>query len=475
MNLTRLLILWVVLGACWAGAEAAEPGGRGSGLSAPRPVVEAEEDVYRFAPANNGAGPLWCHNSTCLVRIGPEVFASGLETLPAFKPLNNCRWLLFRRGSHGWEQAQADAMGRTREPCPLACFPEGPLFLSANPTLTTNPAAYSGPARPEILQFDPGRVGAPYRTLLPAWGGAPEFTEHSYRSFAADGPSRELILFQNIGYTHAEWTFRDRDGRWSAQGRLAWPWGATYEKPQPIRVCYPSVALRHRAVHFCGVSDIIEPRNEWRAAKKTLTGRDWDYEFRRLFYTWTPDIAAAGFRDWLEVASREATCGWITPCDLWLGPDGTVQLLWTERALDERLRDEFFPGAKQSHALSHALLREGRVVRRQTLVLAEEGGPQEIPGRACFQATPENRLFVFFHVSGRTSAGRLVSENRVLELGPDGQASPAARVPLDRPFVDFHSATVRAGSPPSTALELLGHRQGGEQTLSYARVRLQTR
>ena len=56
-----------------------------------RPVVEVEEEVYTYRPANNGAGPLWCSGSTCLVRIGDAVFASGLETLADHKPLNNCR------------------------------------------------------------------------------------------------------------------------------------------------------------------------------------------------------------------------------------------------------------------------------------------------------------------------------------------------------------------------------------------------
>ena len=61
------------------------------------PVVEAEETVYRFEPANNGAGPMWCSGSTCLVRIQDKLFASGLETLTEFTPLNNCRWTLFER------------------------------------------------------------------------------------------------------------------------------------------------------------------------------------------------------------------------------------------------------------------------------------------------------------------------------------------------------------------------------------------
>src|SRR5689334_21032767 len=86
------------------------------------PVVEIEEDVYTFTNANNGAGPMWCHGSTCLVRSGKHLFASGIETVPDAKPLNNCRWMLFERQENGWEQARLDTDGRTREPAPMAAF-----------------------------------------------------------------------------------------------------------------------------------------------------------------------------------------------------------------------------------------------------------------------------------------------------------------------------------------------------------------
>ena len=436
------------------------------------PAVEIEETVYRFTPADNGAGPMWCHGSTCLVRVGGDVFASGLETLPHAKPLNNCRWLLFHRGVQGWKQIHADVKDRTREPCPLAVFADGRIFLSANPTVTTNPAAYSGPARPEILQLSTARPEAEWGTLVPAWEGTPEFTEHSYRSFAADGEAGELVLFQNIGYTHAEWTFRDRRGHWSARGRLQWPWGADYAKPEPIRVCYPNVALRQNAVYFCGVSDIIEPNPDWRAFKKELTGREWDYDFRRLFFTWSSDITTGRFHDWLEIASRERTGGWITPGDLWVGPDGTVHILWTERALDERLREKFFPGAKQSHALNYATVRDGKVIARRTLLLAEAGGAQEVPGRGRFHVTPDQRLFVVFYVSGTDAQGRGISENRLLGLLPDGSMSASTRVPLRRPFAEFYTATPRAGSAPSFFLDLLGQLAGESTTISYARLRV---
>lgn len=427
-----------------------------SPLVLPRVSIAAEEEVYRYRPANNGAGPMWARGSTCIVRVGNRVFASGLETLEGVKPLNNCRWLLFMRGDVGWELVQADPTGRTREPCPLAAFPNGPVFLSANPTLVTDPEVAAGPARPEILQFDPTKPRQPFQRILPQWDGNPPFTEHSYRSFAADGLRGELILFQNVGYTHAEWTFRDASGEWSARGKLVWPFGTEYEKPQPIRVCYPTVALKDRQVHFCGVSDIVEPNSAWRVYKRELTGRDWDYDFRRLFYTYSRDITTGKFEPWVEIASRETTAGWITPLDLWVDGRNDVHILWTERAIDTRLREKFFPHEKQSHALNYAILREGSVVLRSTLLEAAEGQPGTLCSFARFWITPNGRLFVFCYVQEVGPQGSSPGENQVFEILPGGKPGPQARVPLRRPLTSFYSATPRAGSPPAWRLDLLG-------------------
>jgi hypothetical protein len=439
----------------------------------PIPVVEIEEDVYSYKPADNGSGPMWCAGSTCLVRVGEDVFASGLETLDGAKPLNNCRWLLFKRGADGWRQVMADPIGRTREPCPMAGLPDGRLFMSVNPTLVEDPNARAGPARPEVLLFDAARPKKGFQTIVPKWRESPPFTEHSYRNFAADRVSGELVLFQNVGYTHAEWTFRDPAGEWAAQGRLVWPWGAEYDKPQPIRICYPNVVLKDRAVHFCGVSDIVEPYNQWRAHKKQLTGRDWDYDFRRLFYTWTPDVTKTDFHDWVEIASRDKTCGRIFPRDLWVDPEGVVYILWTETATDTRLRDKFFPDAKQTHALNYALLRDGKVFRRNTLLLGGEDASSEMATSGRFHVMPDNRLFVFYYVNGTDTDGKPVAENRVVELLPDGRTSTHVRVPLKHPMTSYFTATLRAGSPPSDTLELLGTRVGGGSKISYARIRLE--
>jgi hypothetical protein len=119
-----------------------------------KPVVDAEEVVYQYLPADNGAGPMWCSGSTSIVRTGKEVFASGIETVPDWKPLNNFRWILFERSEKGWVKKIIDKEGRTRELSPMVTFYDGRFFLSANPTLTTADK-YDGTARFHITPDNP--------------------------------------------------------------------------------------------------------------------------------------------------------------------------------------------------------------------------------------------------------------------------------------------------------------------------------
>ena len=431
--------------------------------------VEVEEEVYRFSPADNGAGPMWCHGSTSIVRIGDKVYASGLETVPEWKKLNNCRWMLFEGSKDGWQKILTDNDGRTREPSPMAAYYDGHFFLSANPTLTDT-GAYNGPSRPEIYHFNSNDDLTRYVRILPEWADNPPFTEHSYRSLATDGASSELILFQNIGYTHAEWSFLDRGGNWSATGQIKWPWGSDYEQPEAIRICYPNVMLKDRAVYFCGVSDIIEPNKAWREYKRELTGNEWDYDFRRLFFTWSNDITKEGFQPWIEIASREATCGWIFPGDLWVDPDGSVHILWTERAIDERLREEFFPEAKQSHALNYAIVSNGKVAVRRTIALAEEGKSNLIPGQGRFHVTPDNRLMVIYFIKGTDTEGNQIAENRLVEIYDGGIPGKELVLQLKQPFSGFFTASVRAGSKPSYFIDLFGIPNGMQNTMNYARL-----
>lgn len=436
------------------------------------PVVEIEEDVYTYADPNNGAGPMWCSGSTCLVRSGERTFATGFETVPGIAPLDNCRWFLSERQENGWHRVYSDTSGLTREPSPAAVLPGGRVFVSVNPATPAVPPKTEGVAHPDMLEFRADDILAGPKSLSPTFLGTPKFTEHSYRTFAADSSTGELLLFQNVGYAHAEWTFFERSGKWSAHGQLKWPWGAEYEKPQPIRICYPNVALHDRAVHFVGVSDIVEPKQAWREFKRELTGRDWDYDFRRLFYTWTPDITQKPFAEWVEIASREETCGWIMPGDLWLAPSGDVHIVWTERAIDPRLREKFFPAAKQSHSIGYARLHEGQVIDRRAIVQEGNAKDETIASAPRLHATPDNRLFLVYLAAGRGPNNEPIFENRIQEILPGGTTGQPQTIAFTHPFINYFTATVRAGSPPSHTLEMLGQRKDVPNTISYARVRL---
>ena len=78
------------------------------------PVVEVEELVTKYTPANNGAGPTWCYGSTCIARHGDDVYASIIETGKDVPLLCNCRWQLWRRTSEAIHDISSTFSGHRR-------------------------------------------------------------------------------------------------------------------------------------------------------------------------------------------------------------------------------------------------------------------------------------------------------------------------------------------------------------------------
>ena len=479
MWVTRAITLWSLVLATLAMGQ--EP------FSPVRPVVEIEEEVYSYEPADNGASPTWCFGAPILVRSGETLFASGLETLADAKPLHNVRWMLFRRDAEGWELQQVDPVDRTREPCPLVILPSGRLVMSTNPTLVTDPERRAGPARPEMLVFDAADPQAAPRTLLPEWEGQPSFTEHTYRLFGADAEHGEVILLNNVGYSHKEWALWQRDGTW-ATGRLM----NVASRPGDLhayrpgynwhRFNYGSVVLRDRAAFVTGcVSYANWDRAGEAELEEILAGQTARNRLgslanrRRMMFAWTPDITTTPFSPWLEVGSTMSNGGWLFPGDLYVAADGTAHVVWYEGPMDRRLRDEHFPDIELTHAIRHAMVRDGQVVHRATLMEGGEGLGSELPQsiQPRFHITPDERLFVWIYVGGRNRHGEPVAENRMIELSADGTPGEPMSVPLEHPFRVAFTATPRGGSPPSNTLDLFGIRAGGPPTtLCYARVRL---
>src|SRR5690606_27057286 len=102
-----------------------------------------------------------------------------------------------------------------------------------------------GPAAPTLLAFDPDRPGVPPTPWPPTWPNGTRFTEHSYRTLSADSETGRLILFQNVGTTHAVWAYMKGDREWRS-GRINWAprevaLACTPYHTRHVRVNYPNV------------------------------------------------------------------------------------------------------------------------------------------------------------------------------------------------------------------------------------------
>ncbi len=92
-------------------------------LRARQATIGIEEEVCRYVPPDNGAGPMWTPGNTRIVRYGGKV-------------VRNVRWTLFQRDVNGWAlRARGDGT-HEREPCPPMLLPEGQVLLSVNPSST---------------------------------------------------------------------------------------------------------------------------------------------------------------------------------------------------------------------------------------------------------------------------------------------------------------------------------------------------
>lgn len=417
------------------------------------PVVEAEDIVATYAPADNGAGPLWCYGAPLIARVGGTVYASALETGVGVEPLCNTRWRLFARDDDGaWELLGHGQEFDTREPCPLGATRDGRVFLSINPLIDLS-GRRSGPSDPQLLSFASPRPGVEPSALRVPWADGHTFTEHSYRGFAVDGETGQLLAMNIDSPTGDQfWAHLDADGRWTNTGRL----------PFPIRSCYPHVALRHGAAHVLAIGDIVEPVDEWREYKFEQSQRTWDYVFRRLFYAHTPDVAGAQFGEPVEIDNLDDTSGHISNLDLLVADDGAAHILYLRRTVQSTvMRDRFFPGQRIAADLVHVVLKDGAESSRHTLIAGGEGTSGLQPAYARFHRSADGTIYVVYTASGA---------NGLIPLADDGAGDPVT-LPLTEPFGTFFTATERGGSSPSDTLDLFG--VGREsQVLRYARVRL---
>lgn len=427
----------------------------------PKCRVELEEIVTSYVGANNGAGPLWCYGSTVIARIGGDVFLSVIETGKDIPLLCNTRWQLWHRVGGGWSLAQSEKDFRQREPCPIAVFKSGEVFLSVNPS-TQPPGVKYGPCRPAVLQFDSAKPEIPAIEHSPAWADGAHFTDHSYRGFAADGPAGELLLLNIHAATGEQYvSLRDSTGKWHARGKIQFP----------IRSCYPQVALRAGAGHVMAIGDIVEPVEEWRKLKFEKLKRQWDYVFRRLFYTWTPNILDTEFAAPIEIDTVEKTAGYIRNLDLYVDKAGAAHLLYLKRPHQyEFIRDKYFPGQPMTTNLEYVIVKEGKVVSRRTLAQSSPGSKGIAPSFGRFHVGSDESLYVIVSGTGGKTGARNFG-NFVGRITTDSPDAEFIRLAMEHPFGTFFTNTMRGGSPPSNTIDIFGIADDNPN-LRYARIRL---
>ncbi|MBX3176146.1 MAG: hypothetical protein KF886_02180 [Candidatus Hydrogenedentes bacterium] len=419
----------------------------------PTPVVLAEESVYTFVSPDNGSGPLWSFGCTSIVRSGDEVIVSEMETGEGVPRLCNTRWRLLQRTDDGWKMFQEAEGYRQREPCSIGVSAEGELFLYANDSLHPPGAEYLD-CEPHLLRFSLRDKATPPVKLSPVWNiESPYFTDHSYRGYGVDGPRGEALMLNIDANTSIQhWAHLDRAGKTLANGAITFP----------IRSCYPQVALKDRSAHVLVIGDIVEPVEAWRAFKSEQTGQKWDYVFRILYYTWTPDTLATPFAEPIEIANVDDTAGHIRNEDLWVAPDGAAYLLYHETEVHTpMMRDKFFPDKTVGYRLHLAVVRDGVVAERHVLQ-PDTISPGAGFGR--FHETPDGRVYAVVYLANEDPG------NYLLPIYPQVDPHAKVKIPLQKPISAFSLAGVRSGTAPSNTIDILGY--GGNSDMVYAQVEL---
>ena len=416
-------------------------------------TVQAEEAVCSHTDPGNGSGPLHCKGCTQIVRLGDDVFVSRMDVGKGVPLLCNTRWQLLTRESFGWPVMAEEVGYRQREVCPLGAASHGRLLLYVNDSMTP-PGTQYGACNPHLLRFDVADQRGRGVKLYPEWEGEPNFTDHSYRGFAVDSEADECLMLNIDATTSAmNWCWLTVEGETRRYGRITFP----------VRACYPQVSLHGGAAHVLAIEDIVEPNDEWRTFKRGRRSTDWDYVFRILYYTWTPDIGSEGFAAPIEVANVDATAGHISNQDLWVGPDGAAYVLYTEQAVQStEMRDRYFPEESTTKSLWVARIVKGAVAERRVLLA---GTDHRQPACARFHATPDGRLYALVYVSGTDS------EDVLLQVLPAEEAAEPVRVPLKTAFTTFCLATERAGNQRSELMDVFGFTTSTD-SLCYAQLRI---
>lgn len=444
-----------------------------------------EIPVTHFTQVENNPGPLWGYGSSSIVRQDNNVYCTVMKVDTNSNSMCNMKWnlLMLSEGTNKWEKIISGSHYSEREPCPLGRLSENELIISINPCKDVryitpeNKSAHF--CTPKLVLLDCTSMAM--KEITPEWSQPYEFTEHSYRGMATDSNENSSLLFQVVGYHGLAWTYLDHQFSSKANGFLSFPSRATF----------PQVAIRGKSAAILAVSDVYEPNIEWREYKKQVTGKEWDYDFRQLFFSYTPDISCIPFSPITTLASQDETCGHMRNMDLYIDGDGISHIVWIDRNIWHGfIREMFFKDIQIIIRLNYCRVKNGKVIFRKTILESREILGQNkknsalmmsgaVPNYAAFHVSDSNKLFLVYHISSNLED--IKSGNYIQQVFPEYCDSNKI-LDLDFPLASFFTANFRLGNAPSKIIDLYGTTSGWEyddlsrrrtdKWIRYAQVRL---
>ena len=431
--------------------------------------VNREEAIDLSIPRfNNGAFPGWNAGSPMIVRKGENVWFSLSRPIEGEQPYVNTFWQVFKRQPSGWMVVKGERQPTEREPCPLVLVDGDTLAIFVNPKTSFRAYREQNKANlwnshPHLKAFGIDAEQSAGKILDPVFSQDGRFREHTYRGIATYPQTGEVFLVvQDPDSELYHPSYRDIKGAWHPFDAFIFP----------IRSLYPNLFVHNGAAHILAISDIKEPVKAWRDAKFEEFNRHWDYAFRDIYYTWTPDATGGQFETPLLIDSVADRPGFAMNLDLLVDDDGTAHILYVMRRFQyEFLRDQFFPDEPLSVKIGYARIKEGEVLDRKILVQAIQGeaGGSRLKdlkwGR--LHRLEDGGLVVIY--SCEMSDGAAM---RLMELEEEGKPGDALTLTLKHPMGShFFTNTQRGGSAPSNKIDLLELSYGQEyHSVRYAEI-----
>lgn len=419
------------------------------------------EMICPTKPFENGAGPTWCYGNSPVCRVGNRVFVTNSHVNEDRLPYNRTHLELYEKMDGGeWKLVYEDKGVFQREPCYPLYLGNNRLAVVANPTTrsyTKDEPSVFVPCVPSVYLFDISEGVKKIDTVTLTWDDPGyEFFDHSYRSSAVDMENGNM-LFTNQYVINMEgchcYTVVDPDFKPIRQGKLE------YEE----RSCYQNIAMKGKEAYIFAIRDIHEPVKEWEQYKLEKTGNTWDYDFRRIYLSYSPDIEKEDFRTPITVCHRDDTCGWFNNLDCTYDANGDVWFLAGCRSVAfDFMRDRFFPETPLEATLELYHLSKGEL--KETILLdrgSEEGGKKVNYG-GTFHTAANGDVYLVW--SKGVKAGDSDVEGSTYLTRLDALQEAPVKL-LDQATKPFGSKT-RLGAVPSDTVDL--YWEGGPDKIMYA-------